>query len=104
MRMRTEFAHAERKYWRSAAGMAAIERRLTCSNRQLAQLPVGARQPPLDGGHPRGGAPVFSLRMREFSAHPHSKGLSLMTATITRPPDQVKQAQAPALAVPALVD
>ncbi len=36
--MRTEFAHAERKYWRSAAGMAATERRLTCSNRQLGQL------------------------------------------------------------------
>ena len=36
--MRTEFAHTERKCWRSAAGMAATERRLTCSNRQLGQL------------------------------------------------------------------
>jgi hypothetical protein len=25
MRMRTEFVHAERKHWRSAAGMAAMK-------------------------------------------------------------------------------
>jgi hypothetical protein len=41
MRMRTEFAHAERKRWRSAAGMATLKghkRLLTCSNRQVRQL------------------------------------------------------------------
>src|SRR6185312_15302181 len=53
--------------------------------------------------NPRSGAPALSLRMREFSAHPHSQGNSLMTATIHEPPAQVKQAPA-AIAVSGLVD
>jgi hypothetical protein len=40
MRMRTEFAHAERKRWRSAAGkaMKGHKKPMTCSNRQVSQL------------------------------------------------------------------